>query len=67
MKYKIFSDGNEINTIVSDEDFCKKFCEKNGYTYEELLEPAIELKPETDPEPTTEEILNVLLGVNADE
>lgn len=64
MKFKIFSDGTEINRIVSDEDFCKKYCEKNGYTYEEIPEAP---EPVVEPEPTTEEILDALLGVNTNE
>ena len=37
--YRIFEDGNEINTIVADEAFCSEYCEKNGYTYELMPEP----------------------------
>lgn len=60
MKYNIYSNGEKINTIVSDEEFCKNYCEKNSYTYE-LIEEPITVLPE--PEPTTADILNVLLGV----
>lgn len=34
MRYKIFKDGESINTIVADESFVTDYCEKNGYTYE---------------------------------
>ena len=34
MNYKIIKDGSVVNTIVADEDFCKAYCEKHGYTYE---------------------------------
>lgn len=33
MRYNILSNGKTINTIVADEDFCKRYCEKKGYTY----------------------------------
>lgn len=48
--YRIFQDGNEINTIVADEDFCSTYCERNGYTYELMPMP----EPEEPTEPTTE-------------
>ena len=34
MRYKIFKDGERINTIVADESFVTDYCEKNGYVYE---------------------------------
>lgn len=61
MRYKIFKDGEVINTIVADPDFVESYCTENGYTYEEEILP----EPEpVEPEPTTEEILNAMLGVN---
>lgn len=59
MNYKIFKDGAEINTIVADAEFVNNFCTKNGYTFEEVKdsEPA-------EAEPTTEELVNLMLGVN---
>lgn len=36
MMYRIFKDGDEINSIVADETFVKSFCTKNGYTYEKM-------------------------------
>lgn len=60
MKYKIFSNGEQINAIVADESFCQHYCEKNGYTYEAVEESAPE--PKTA-QPTTDDILNTLLGV----
>lgn len=59
--YRIFHDGKEINTIVASEAFCVSYCEKNGYTYEKMA--VIEPEPIED-EPTTEDILNALLGVS---
>lgn len=51
MRYKIFENGEEINIIIADEEFCKTYCEENGYTYEpdELPEP----EPEPEPEELT--------------
>lgn len=60
MRYKILKEGEEINTIVSDEAFVTTFCEQNGYTFEEVV-----VEPETvEVEPTTAEILNAMLGVS---
>ena len=41
MRYKIFENGNEINTIVADATFVESYCKKHGYTYElsELPDP----------------------------
>lgn len=36
MIYRILKDGIELNTIVADTLFVKKYCSENGYTYEEL-------------------------------
>lgn len=49
MRYKILKDGEVINTIVADENFCKTYCEANGYTYK--ADPLSE--PEPGPEPTS--------------
>ena len=46
--YKIYKDSEEINRIVSGEDFVADYCSENGYTYE--------LEPETE---TPEEELSV--------
>ena len=59
MRYKIFKDDELINTIVADEEFCKSYCGQNGYTYEPDLLP----EPSSEPEPSTDDILNILLGV----
>lgn len=62
-KYIIFKDDIEINRIVSDEEFIIVYCNKQGYTYEEYSIETPE-KPETETEPTIDEVLNVLLGVD---
>ena len=57
--YKIFKNGEEMNTIVASIPFVESYCAKNGYTYEEIVsEPEVVVK-----EPTTKEVLNALLGV----
>lgn len=58
MNYKIFQNGEQINTIVADEAFVSAYCAENGYTYE-----AVEPTPEPEQEPTDTEVLNALLGV----
>lgn len=50
MRYKIFKDGEQINTIVAEPDFVENYCAENGYTYEE----EILHEPESVPEPETE-------------
>jgi len=75
--YRIFRDGNEINTIVADEAFCSEYCEKNGYTYELMPEEPeiVEVEPTTEErvtaleETTTQqgEILNILLSGETEE
>lgn len=61
MMYRILQDGNEINTIVSDEAFCSEYCETNGYTYELIPDPEPVLETETEREPTAEDDLSSLL------
>lgn len=46
MQYEIFFNGELINTIESDEDFCKEYCDSMGYTYQ--------LREQQNPEPTPE-------------
>lgn len=58
MTYKLLKDGEVVNTIVGSEAFVFAYCKAMGYTYEEMPE---EPKPEL--EPTTEELLDILLGV----
>ena len=60
MTYKLLKDGEVVNVIVGSAAFVTAYCEAMGYTFEEVPE---EPKPEAVPEPTTEEILNALLGV----
>lgn len=44
MNYLILNDSSKIvNTIVADEDFCKTYCNANGYTFEAIPEPEPEL------------------------
>ena len=45
MTYKILKDGERINTIIASEAFCKDYCEKNGYTYEAVVEPKAATPP----------------------
>lgn len=46
MRYKIFENGEHINTIIADEDFVTSYCKENGYTFE------LEILPEPEPEET---------------
>lgn len=41
MKFDIYNNGIKINTIISDEEFCKRYCKSNQYTYKEVI-PEVE-------------------------
>lgn len=58
MRYNIYKDGEFVNAIEASEEFAQTYCEKNGYTYEEI---EVEPIPATD-EITAEEALAILLG-----
>lgn len=58
MTYEIYSGEELVNTIVADADFVADYCDANGYTYSERAET-----PAPAPEPTTDELLSILLGV----
>lgn len=64
MKYCIYKNNECINTIVSDEDFVKSYCQDNDYTYTELEERTIPLPP-TDIEQLRADIdyLAIMTGV----
>ena len=55
MRYKILSDGKQINIIAADEFFVEDYCTKNGYTFEKIIDPPPESEPK--PEPTETEVL----------
>lgn len=38
MIYIIYENGKEINRIIADEDFCKKYCDEMDYEYEPFEE-----------------------------
>lgn len=38
MVFNILNNGEIINTIVADEQFCREYCAKCGYTYQPVLE-----------------------------
>lgn len=61
MRYKIFKDGEEINIIVAESDFVESYCAENGYTFEEDILPEPEI---VEPEPTADELMDILLGVS---
>lgn len=46
MRWKIFENGDLINTIEADEEFCVTYCEEMGYTYELIPE-----QEDTPPDP----------------
>ena len=66
MRYKILSDGKQINIIAADEFFVEDYCTKNGYTFEKIIDPPPEPEPEPEPEYVTySELANAIReGVN---
>ena len=61
MRYKIFDNGEQINTIEADFLFVAAYCQIAGYTFEEDSLPDA---PSSTPEPTTEERLAALESEN---
>ena len=61
MFYRIYENCEFVNDIVADEAFVTAYCAENGYTYEAI---AYERTHESDPEPTADELMDILLGVN---
>ena len=57
MRYKILSDGKQINIIAADEFFVEDYCAKNGYTFEKIIDPPREPEP---PAPTLDERVTAL-------
>lgn len=61
MKWTIYENGETINTIEASAEFVETYCEENGYTYEQIIEPP-EPEPLPEPEPMTQaEIEETLL------
>lgn len=48
MIYKIFENGEHVDTIVADYDFIIQYCKDNNYSYE-LVEDESTTSPEPDP------------------
>lgn len=61
--YKIFKNGEEMNTIVASIAFAESYCAKNGYTYEEIVLVEEEV---AEPLPTIEERVTTLEESNAE-
>lgn len=62
MRYKIFDNGEQINTIEADFLFVAAYCQSAGYTFEEAPLPDA---PASTPEPTTDERLEKLESENS--
>lgn len=63
MRYKIYKDGIEINTIVANKEFVTDYCSKNGYTFEEYI-PSF-LTKSTEPTPTQLDIIEAQVTYTA--
>lgn len=62
--YRIFKNGDVVNTIVADESFVKSYCDENGFAYE-LVEPEIVSVHLTEAErlaAVESAILSILIG-----
>ena len=42
MRFNIYKNGTRINTIVSDEEFCKKYCQTHKYSYDVAEDTVLE-------------------------
>lgn len=62
MRYKIFENSQEINTIEADFLFVAAYCQSAGYTFEEDPLPDA---PASTPEPTTDERVEKLENENS--
>lgn len=60
MRYKILSNGQEINTIEADFLFVSAYCQSAGYTFEEALLPT----PTSESTPTDAERITALEAEN---
>ena len=49
MNWNIYENGVLINTIHAAEEFARKYCKNNGYTYAVVPVPKPEPKPEAEP------------------
>lgn len=48
MNYRVFKNGDLINTITASEQFVRQYCEQFGYSYElipEVIDPPVEQPP----------------------
>ena len=61
MRFKIYENGKLINTIVSNEAFCKKYCADNGYVY--AIDEAANETPQREETPvlTREDEIDAIL------
>lgn len=61
----IYDNGVEVHRLQATKEFMEGYCTHTGYT----CEPYVPEEPVSQPssEPTTEDILNVLLGVKTNE
>lgn len=50
MQYEIFHNGEIVNTIEADEEFCAAYCQEMGYTYRLRAE-------QNEPEATETQVL----------
>ena len=60
--YRIYENGEEINTIVADEAFVTAYCAKNSYTFEEYQMPP---EPIPAPEATQLDIIEAQVAYTA--
>lgn len=66
MRFEVYKGENHINTVVGDETFVKRWCEKNGYTCKEVSSAEPQEEPnEVDTAQLRADIdyLSVMLGV----
>ena len=58
MRFEVYKGESYINTVVGDETFVKRWCEKNGYTYREV--------PSSEPQEEPKEVDTAQLRADID-
>lgn len=43
--YIIYLNGEEVNRIIADQEFCERYYSKNGYSYAAIVDKVSETQP----------------------
>lgn len=65
MIYVIYKDDEEVNRIVADEDFCRKYYSANNYRYEKESISSPDISPIAKDIADSDLELAIFIGVNS--